>query len=163
MLPPDLAHKHQIVPIDHASDTLTLAATTPLDHATRDALRQATHCTVRAIWCQTEDVIAAINRYYPKDSDNTSPEQGLSPQKSPADSAGLANPIRLNHTAHLIRQIKSLPALPETGTQVKEATQRPDCSIEEIVHIITLAPPSQQKCSASQTPPHTDSNTKYTT
>jgi putative nucleotidyltransferase with HDIG domain len=145
MLPPDLAHKHQIVPIDHASDTLTVAATTPLDDATRDALCEATQCAVHAIWCQTEDVVAAINRYYPKKSEDTPPAQPKAAEASHPNNAGLANPIRLNHTAHLIRQIKTLPALPETVTQVKEATQRPDCSIEEIVHIITLDPPIAAK------------------
>ena len=150
MIPKSVANKYQVVPIDYASEILTVASTTPLDEAALHALGQSTDCEVRAVWCHTKDVLAVIDRYYTDQTTQAEPvHEELSTQITIQDSltttVGLENPIRLTHTAHLVRQIKTLPALPETVTQVREATQRPDSSIEDVVHIITLDPPIAAK------------------
>jgi HD-like signal output (HDOD) protein len=87
---------------------------------------------VKALLCRSEDIRAAVERYYPKDAEAAS---------APADASTVAAELKLSGVAGLIRGIDALPTLPETVQRVKELTDAPDSSIEEIAAVISNDPP----------------------
>ncbi len=132
-IPPELARKHRVVPIDRTRDLLVLAAEAPPNEAARQELESAAGCRIKTVLCARDDVVATVARYYPSGAAGAAPAEGL------------REPLRLGQVARLVRTISSLPALPETVMQVREATERPDSSIASVVHVITLDPPIAAK------------------
>jgi HD-like signal output (HDOD) protein len=85
-----------------------------------------------------EDIQAAVLRYYPPG------EPAISPSRE-SHIRGLHEPLRLGQIADLLRRIETLPALPETVAQVRDAMNDPKSSVPAVVDIITLDPPIAAK------------------
>ncbi len=134
-VPATMARELGVVPVDLIGEQLTLAAKLPLTEDSESRLKTETGLTLKILLCAPEDIDGALNRYY-SESD-THGGNG----DSPTSLQGLVQPIRLSHMAHLIRGIKSLPALPETVHRVREAMLSPDSSVASVTDIITLDPP----------------------
>ena len=136
-VPGDLARLFNVVPVDIHRDILTLAAKTPLSADEEKQLEQVSGHRVKVLLCDPGDVEKVLHRYYP--------ESGSAAAGNGAGVAGLEHPIRLSHIAHLVRQIQTLPALPETVHRVREAMLSPDSSVSNVTDIITLDPPVAAK------------------
>jgi HD-like signal output (HDOD) protein len=141
LIPTEIAREHQIIPIDQAGQVLTLGTVALLDGNVVRHIEGLTGLQIKTLLCKCEDVQAAIVRYY-------GTEDGSDEQTNPESQEflkGLHEPLRLSHVAHLVRRIKSLPALPETVLHVREAMGNPDSSVSTMVDIITLDPPIAAK------------------
>lgn len=136
-VPGDLARMFKVVPVDLYRDVLTLAAKAPLSTDEEKQLEQVAGQRVKVLLCNPSDVDSVLDRYYPKNGKRT--------EGAAAGVAGLSEPIRLSHMAHLVRQIQTLPALPETVHRVREAMLSPDSSVSNVTDIITLDPPVAAK------------------
>ena len=134
-VPADLAQEMGVVPVELVLDQLTLAAKAPLSEVDEARLATASGLNIKVLLCSSEDVDGALSRYYPTCD--------LADADLPV--AGLVRPLKLSHMAHLIRQIRSLPALPETVHRVREAMLSPDSSVANVTDIITLDPPVAAK------------------
>lgn len=142
LIPREIAAKHQVFPLDKLGKLLTVGMVCPLDAETVRNIEELTGLRVKALLCSPEDIRAAIERYYPV------PESDGAPAEQPANGAnvrGLACSIRLSNVAGLIRQIHTLPALPETVQRVRHATLDPETSVKQVADIITLDPPIAAK------------------
>lgn len=135
-VPGDLARLFNVVPVDLYRETLTLAAKAPLSGDEEKQLEQVSGHRVKVLLCEPSDIDMVLGRYYPESGVAVSPGPGV---------AGLEHPIRLSHIAHLVRQIQTLPALPETVHRVREAMLSPDSSVSNVTDIITLDPPVAAK------------------
>ncbi len=133
-LPAELVRSFESLPLDEVGDTITVGTVSVLPQERIEELERAAGKRVRPLICPAQDIRSAIDRYYP--------ETGAAPE---ADAAGMRSPMRLHHVVHLIRQVRTLPALPETVQQVREAVDDPEISIGSVVDAITLDPPIAAK------------------
>ena len=140
LVPKEFAQKHEVFPIDRMGGSLTIAMVCPLDVATIEELEKSTGLRVRALLCKPEDIHKAIRRNYGSPTDEALNVESTS-TVSPADVEGLEGPLRLQNVAQLIRQISSLPALPETVQRVREAMINPQSSVKDIADIVAMDPP----------------------
>ena len=65
LIPPDTAHKYQIVPLSRAGATLTIAMTDPTNVFAMDDIKFMTGYNVEPVVASETAVIEAIQRYYP--------------------------------------------------------------------------------------------------
>lgn len=133
-VPADLARLFNVVPVDVYRDVLTLAAKAPLSTDEEKQLEQVAGMKVKVLLCDAADIDSVLDRYHSNGGGAAS-----------AGVAGLSQPIKLSHMAHLVRQIQTLPALPETVHRVREAMLSPDSSVSSVTDIITLDPPVAAK------------------
>lgn len=166
LIPKSFAVQHEVVPIDKLGHLLTLGMVCPLDAATIKQLEGTTGLKVKPLLCSAEDVRRAIDRYYGSqkseeevldDQEETvTPQQGaVSAQTPPAPAAktadngeqarGLESSIKLARVAKLLRQLDTLPALPETVQRAREAMADPNSSVSDVTDIIKLDPPVAAK------------------
>lgn len=140
LIPREMAVKHEIFPIDRLGRLLTVGMVCPLDSATVKDIEERTGLRVKPLLCAPNDIRAAIDRYY-------GPEYGDMPDAEVVEPnvAGLNSSIKLANVAAMIRQIDSLPALPETVRRVQEATLDPLSSVRDVADIIVLDPPIAAK------------------
>lgn len=136
-VPGDVARTYRAVPVDLYRDVLTIAACAPISADGEKQLEQVTGHKVKVLLCDPVDVEGVLNRYYPGNGSGAQPASDRV--------LGLSQPIKLAHMAHLVRQIQTLPALPETVHRVREAMLTPDSSISSVTDIITLDPPVAAK------------------
>ena len=129
-LPPSLVRELETLPLDEVGDMLTVGTVAPLAQTKIDELERTAGKRVRPLICPAEDIRSAIQRYYPE-----------ADAAGETTAAGMRSPLRLHHVVHLIQQVKSLPALPDTVHQVQEAVEDPEISIASVVDAITLDPP----------------------
>lgn len=132
----DLANTHEVIPIDRKNNELILGCTHPLDRETLAKISARVGLSIHTVLCTPEDVQAAVLRYYPVGETARSREQHI---------RGLHEPLRLGQVADFIRRIETLPALPETVAQVRDAMNDPMVSVPAVVDIITLDPPIAAK------------------
>jgi HD-like signal output (HDOD) protein len=135
-LPAALARKHRVVPMDKLGETLLVGMAEPLDRAALRELAEACGCDVRTLLVGSEDVQSALALYYGDVS---------RPEAPSVDVTHLQGAFKLGHVAQLIRNIQSLPALPETVERVHDAMADPRSSVAEVVEIITMDPPIAAK------------------
>ncbi len=131
----EFAIEHDVFPIDRLGSLLTVAMACPLDSKTIKQLEEQTDLRVKALLCPIDDIQVVIDRYYPAQE---------APVVTPSveDTAKhLEGALRLENAARLIRQVGSLPALPDTVQRVQQAIEDPDVSIHDIVDIINTDPP----------------------
>lgn len=133
-IPSDLARLFNVVPVDLYREVLTVAAKAPLSPAEEKQLEQVAGMTIKVLICDTADVDGALNRYFSTVESDGNP-----------DVVGLSQPLKLSHIAHMVREIQTLPALPETVHRVREAMLSPDSSVSGVTDIITLDPPVAAK------------------
>ncbi len=138
-VPAEMARSMEVVPVDLLGDVLTLAAKVPLSEDGEARLAEASGMKLKVLLCAPDDVDGALARYYPL------PDASSEGGDASTGVTGLAQPLKLSHMAHLIRGIRSLPALPETVHRVREAMLSPDSSVASVTDIITLDPPIAAK------------------
>ena len=153
MLPREFAMKHEVFPIDKMGCHLTVGMVCPLDAATIAQLEVMTGLKVKALLCLSDDIHAAIDRYYPSahymepDEYQLEPEHGtekpspVSNQKLQRVESGLTLQVIVN----LIKKINSLPPLPATVQHVREAMESPEVSVKEVAKVVSMDPPSAAK------------------
>jgi len=140
LIPRDMAVTHEIFPIDKLGKLLTVGMVCPLDSSTVKQIEAATGLRVKPLLCAPNDIRAAIDRYYP-----AAPDATVKPVEPEENVKGLATSLRLSNVATMIRQIDTLPALPETVRRVQDATLDPMSSIRDVADIIVMDPPIAAK------------------
>lgn len=130
----EFAVKHEIIPIDRLGKLLTVGMACPLDRAVIAELEGATKLRIKPLLCSASDVRTAIEQHYPKGGDGAG-----------GTLEGVAASMRLNRVAGMIRQVDTLPALPETVARVREAANDPDKSARDIANILVMDPPIMAK------------------
>lgn len=157
-IPPDVvrlidrefALKHQIVPIDKMGRDLTVGMACPLDAATIAALEEKTGMKVRPLLVSMSDVRVALASYY-RSEDEAKAMFTLDGNLNVPLSARVVTPgtasislvesgMKFEKVIHLIRQISSLPALPETVNRVRHAMEDVDTSTDDMAKIISNDP-----------------------
>ena len=131
-LPADLARRHFAVPMDRIDGVLLVGAPEPLSNEAIRELAAAAGRPVRTIVVHRDDVQSALELYY-------------GPAAALPDAEGVKGALKLGHVAGLIRNINSLPALPETVERVQQALGDPHTSVADVVVIITMDPPIAAK------------------
>lgn len=132
LVPREFALKHEVFPIDKLSRLLTLGMAFPLDSRTIQELEQQTGLRVKPVLCRAEDVRLAINRYY-RSNDVVDAPAGQFDHL-------LESSMRLSGVVALIRKIQSLPVLPQTVHQVRQAMMNPEGSVNEVANLILRDP-----------------------
>jgi HD-like signal output (HDOD) protein len=146
----EFALKHQIVPIDKMGRDLTVGMACPLDAATVAALEEKTGMKVRPLLVSMNDVRVALDNYYRRD-DEARETFTLDGNLNVPLSARVVTPgtasislvesgLKFEKVVHLIRQISSLPALPETVNRVRHAMDDMDTSTDDMAKIISNDP-----------------------
>ncbi len=146
----DFAIKHQIVPIDKMGRDLTVGMACPLDAATVAALEEKSGMKVRPLLVSMNDVRVALDNYYRRD-DEVRETFTLDGNLNVPLSARVVTPgtasislvesgLKFEKVVHLIRQISSLPALPETVNRVRHAMDDMDTSTDDMAKIISNDP-----------------------
>ncbi len=129
LVPKEFAIKYEVFPIDRMGRLLTVGMVVPIDLDVRAELEQITGLTVKAMLCSAADIRAAIQRYYPKD--------GLPPKGD----VPIETTIKLEGIARIVREMDSLPTLPETVAKVQQVIHAPNVSLRDVVDIVTKDPP----------------------
>jgi HD-like signal output (HDOD) protein len=141
LIPKEMAVKHELFPIDRLGHLLTVGMVCPLDRKTVSQIEELTGLRVKPLLCSPGDIRNAINRYYPETAEQVAPAS----QESKSSLESLAGPIKLTAVASLIREIHSLPTLPETVQEVREAVEKHDTSIRDVAQVIAKDPPLTAK------------------
>ncbi|MBI5091585.1 MAG: HDOD domain-containing protein [Candidatus Hydrogenedentes bacterium] len=141
LVPRDFALKHEVFPIDRLGKLLTLGMVCPLDSSAIKELEDLTGLRVKPLLCAPGAVRESIRRYYPAKSGEDT-EEDIAAQKH---LSRLAGTMKLKSVVGLIRQINTLPALPETVNRVREAMINPLSSVAEVGEIIKMDPPIAAK------------------
>ncbi len=152
LVPKEIAIKHEVFPIDRMGKLLTLGMACPLDSATVRRIEERTGLRVKALLCSAADIRKAIRQYYPLDDEDyyrIEADSAISKRMS-ATSVKLEPPvevtgIRLHRVAKLVRELKSLPALPATVQKVRDAMIDLDIAPNEVAEIIQHDPPIAAK------------------
>ena len=132
----DFVVRNEAIPIDKLGKLLTVAMVCPLDSKTIEDLQEMTQCKVKPLLCSPDAIRKAIQRYYPP------------PPTAPAEAArerelnvqGLEGALSLRNVTRLVREIESLPALPDTVRRVRETAADPAVSIRDVGKIISTDP-----------------------
>lgn len=146
----EFALKHQIVPIDKMGRDLTVGMACPLDAATVTALEEKTGMKVRPLLVSMSDVRVALDNYYRRE-DGERETFSLDGNLNVPLSARVVTPgtasislvesgLKFEKVVHLIREISSLPALPETVNRVRHAMDDLDTSTDDMAKIISNDP-----------------------
>ena len=156
LVPKKFATEHEVFPIDKLGKLLTIGMVCPLDTGTIQELETLTGLRVKPLLCSPDDIRMAINKYYPSDlpyseMDKDTGKTGASIAAAAAASAAaqampeamddFAGSLKLGSIVTLIRQINSLPALPETVQRVREAMSSPNVSVASVGKLIAGDPP----------------------
>ncbi len=134
LVPRDFAIKHEVFPIDKLGNCLTVAMSFPIDLNTIRILEEQTKLRVSALLCHATDIRRAIRQYYPADG------------APPADSAEslrerIETGLKMENVVQMVRQIESLPTLPQTVQRVQEAMADPETLLKDIAEIVQQDPP----------------------
>lgn len=142
----DFALQHEILPIDKMGKHLTVGMACPLDAQTVRDLESQTGMKVRPLLVSMSDIRVALDNYYRK-ADAANVEYSLDGDMKLSASARVSTPgsapialvesnLKFEKVVHLIREISSLPALPETVGEVRAAMENPDTSTQDVAAII---------------------------
>ena len=140
LIPVEYVRKHEILPIDKMGKDLTVGMACPLDAKTIAELEEMTSLKIRPLLVSLSDIKAAIDGYYPDDSDATSEEGATGTEASTEGAISL-----IESALALIRNVKALPALRETVHQVRETMEDPESSAADMARIIRTDPALSEK------------------
>lgn len=132
----DFVIKHEAIPIDKLGKLLTVAMVCPLDSETIEELQRMTESKVKPLLCSPDAIRMAIQRYYPAEG----PKAARKTDAPRPDVEGLEGVLSLRNVTRLVREIDSLPALPETVRRVRESASDSTASVKEIGKIISGDP-----------------------
>ncbi|MCH8204919.1 MAG: HDOD domain-containing protein [Candidatus Hydrogenedentes bacterium] len=143
LVPKDLAVKHEVFPIDKMGKLLTLGMACPLDSKTIGQIEEVTGLRVKPILCSQHDIRIAIKNYYP--SDESPAVYGSKPgdarnMTSNVTTSKARSGLKLKQASKMIKDLTSLPALPDTVSRVQEATGDLDISPKEVAETIVRDP-----------------------
>ena len=146
----DFALQHQLVPIDKMGRDLTVGMACPLDARTIAELEQMTGMKVRPLLVSIGDVQTALRNYYraggrPTQTFSMDDHQNLSLSArvvtpGTASISLVESGLKFEKVVHLIREISSLPALPETVNNVRHAMDDSNVSTDDMAKIISNDP-----------------------
>ncbi|NLE27879.1 MAG: HDOD domain-containing protein, partial [Clostridiaceae bacterium] len=128
--------KHEVIPIDKLGKLLTVAMVCPLDSDTIEELHVMTQCKVKPLLCSPDAIRMAIQRYYPA----AGPAPARKAEGAALNVDGLEGALSLRNVTRLVREIESLPALPETIRRVRESASDSTVSVKEVGKIISGDP-----------------------
>lgn len=148
LIPPEFALKHEILPIDKLGRDLTVGMACPLDSKTIKELEAITGLRVRPLLVSMSDIRVALNRYFgerPKQTMDIYKLQGVAPRSAVAPEPmevmeQVESAMTFEGIAHIVREIKSLPALPETIHEIRAAMEDPATDGNRIAHILQRDP-----------------------
>lgn len=143
LVPTEFALKHEVVPIDKLGRDLTVGMACPLDAASIAELEKATGLRVRPLLVSMNDVRVALKRYYaPKEAKPAQVyDAGFARTGGdPSTLARVESALTLEGIMALVRDVKALPALPETVKHVREAMDDPNTSTKDVAAIIARDP-----------------------
>lgn len=167
LVPAEFALKHELLPIDKMGRQLTVGMACPLDSGTVSQLIEMTGMKIRPLLVSMNDIRIALERYYrpKKITTFTMPAIGVPsgasgtpaahiapapPAATPAPAPAPAPPhatlpmvesaLTFESIVGLVREVTSLPALPETVREVRAAMEKPDSSPLEVAAIIRKDP-----------------------
>src|SRR6185436_1171933 len=112
LIPPETAHKYQIVPLSRAGATLTIAMTDPTNVFAMDDIKFMTGYNVEPVVASETAVIDAVMRYYPTGGGGGA-KQG--PKASSQPSSAMAMPSGPSALDMATRGLEELQALGDTG------------------------------------------------
>jgi general secretion pathway protein E/type IV pilus assembly protein PilB len=69
LIPADIARRYKVVPVEKNESGVSVAVGDPLDFDALDTLRHIMDCHVEGVVAAPDDVKAALDRYYPAESD----------------------------------------------------------------------------------------------
>ncbi|MDQ1256153.1 MAG: hypothetical protein QG656_749, partial [Candidatus Hydrogenedentes bacterium] len=139
IIPKKFALDNDVFPIDRMKNLLTVAMACPIDGRTVEDLERITGLRVKPVLCSMQEIRALINKYYGED------EAKKPPVEAAADVSHIEGALKLENVAALIRQIDSLPALPDTVRQFQEIMNSPDITLNDVVGIVQSDPPVAAK------------------
>jgi putative nucleotidyltransferase with HDIG domain len=157
LLPIEMVVANEVFPIDKMGSLLTLGMVCPLDSKTIEEIETITGLRVKPILCSPVDIRGAIKRYYPSakiegmtGDESIVPDEETIPDVEPNAEEEVTAPkvesgLRLGNVVRMIRGLKTLPALPNTVTVVKEAMEDIHASPNEVAQKIILDPPIAAK------------------
>ncbi len=125
LIPEEMARTQQLFPIDRMGKLLTVGMAVPLDVNTISKLTELTGLRVKAVYCKSEHIRGAIDRYYRKEEAAVLGEF----QTILGLASGSSSMVRI---ATLLRSIDDLPSLPETVRKTKEVLDDPGIAMEEV-------------------------------
>lgn len=149
LVPPEFALKHEVIPLDKMGRDLTVGMACPLDAASIAELERATGLRVRPLLVSMNDVRVALERYYAKPKvvtpaiEEGTPAPLAPPSQAPVSELTLTRvetALSLEGIMFLVRNVKGLPALPETVHRVRAAMDRPDASMADVAAIVEHDP-----------------------
>src|SRR5712671_4178376 len=108
LIPPETAHKYQIVPLSRAGATLTIAMTDPTNVFAMDDIKFMTGYNVEPVVASETAVIEAVLRYYPTGAAKPGPKAGAQPSAAATPSG----PSALDMAT---RGLEELQALGDAG------------------------------------------------
>lgn len=138
LIPRDFAIRHEVFPLDHVGNTLTLGMVCPLDTVTIDELEKRSGLQIMPVLCSGADLRASIDRCYGAD-----PAHGQ--DGAPLQAEAIGSSLRLGGIPTVIKQLSALPALPVTVRKVREAIDDPEISTHDVGSIIATDPPLAAK------------------
>lgn len=156
LVPKAIAVELEVFPIDKMGKLLTLGMACPLDSSSIGRIEQETGLRVKALLCSPEDIRSAVTRYYPLDkepvpTEEEEPAEEVAPiaeeEHEPADDvvSKVETGLKLSAVSRLIKELDSLPALPSTIGDVREAMDNVNNSMDVIAKIILRDPPVAAK------------------
>ncbi len=137
LVPLDYAKEKEIFCLDLMGSSLTLGMGCVLDQCTIDEVAQMTGFKIKPIVCNHKDILAAIERYETLVKHPKEPQDVFTPGY---DIEGLLTPLKLEGLALLVRNIESLPMLPDTVRHLEQAILSSNSTAQDIAAIIERDP-----------------------
>lgn len=150
LVPKDIVIEHEVFPIDKLGKLLTLGMVCPLDSGTISRIEAETNLCVKPILCPPDDIRGVINRYYPQDRFAAINKKPKAPKPVAEPEPEVSTPkvesgLKLGNVVRMIRELRSLPVLPETVAAVKQAMEDKESSTSDVAEKILMDPPITAK------------------
>ena len=107
LIPGDLARERLVMPIDALGKLLTVGMACPVDVATIAEVEALTGRRVKAVLCRTHDLLQAIEKQYPAESETA--DTSFDGLNLPPSSASLATPPAKTDAVEKLRALDTLP------------------------------------------------------
>lgn len=140
LVPKEIAVELEVFPIDKMGKLLTLGMACPLDSKAIGRIEEQTNLRVKALLCSPEDIRSAIRRYYPPDKEPAI-EESVAPGPTQETVSKIETGLRISAVSRLIKELKTLPALPATIGEIRDAMEDVNHSMDAIAKIILRDPP----------------------
>src|SRR3977135_1073263 len=113
LIPPDTAHKYQIVPLSRSGATLTIAMTDPTNVFAMDDIKFMTGYNVEPVVASETAVIDAIQKYYPNTTKAAKTAAAKSAAKATAQIAIPSGPSTLEMASKGLEELQASLCYPD--------------------------------------------------